>query len=234
LIEARESRKKAAEMAEIRASAGTDRFAWRIVTGERQRRTIAEICREAMAIETSNPDRNHETANWFRFSDRELRGKRDGFGIAQNGAEGLKKWIAETFVLSRERAMDPKGAFAQGAVSQTEEQADSAPLFAALISTTNTRLDQLLIGRAYSRVDLTAARLGLKIQPFSQVLEEYPEMAALQKRVKQALRVPDRHTVQMLFRLGHAKASPHTPRRDVSALIRPRPASANCKRSIEV
>jgi len=214
----------AAELAKVYSLAGTDRILWRAITSEPQRTAVAEICREAMAVETSSPERNRETANWFRFSDHEMRQRRDGFGIAQNGVEGPKKWIAETFILSRKRAADPKGAFAQGAVTQTEEQADSTATFVALISKMNTRLDQVVTGRAYARVDLTAARLGLKIQPFSQVLEEYPEMAELQKRMKQTLRVADGHTVQMLFRLGHAKPGPHTPRRDISALIRTRPA----------
>ena len=210
----------AADLAEIRSAPKTDEISWRIVLGESQRRTIAEICREAMAIEVSSPERNRETANWFRFSDRELRAKRDGFGLAQSGAEGLKKWIAETFVLSRERAPNPQGAFAQGAVSETKAQAGSAFTFAALVTKTNTRMDQVLIGRAYARVDLTASRLGMAIQPLSQTLEEYAEMAALQRRLKQALNVVDTHTVQMLFRLGYARPTPPAPRRDGTALVR--------------
>ncbi len=210
----------AADLAKIRSAPKTDENSWRIVLDESQRRTIAEICREAMAIEVSSPERNRETANWFRFSDRELRAKRDGFGLAQSGTEGLKKWIAETFVLSRERAPNPQGAFAQGAVSETEAQAGSASTFAALVTKTNTRMDQVLIGRAYARVDLTASRLGMAIQPLSQTLEEYAEMAALQRRMKQALNVVDAHTVQMLFRLGYARPTHPAPRRDGTALVR--------------
>ncbi len=46
---------------------------------------------------------------------------------------------------------------------------------------------------------------------------------ALQKRMKQTLGVPEEQTIQMLFRWGYAGATPHPPRRDVTALIR-RPA----------
>jgi len=180
-----------------------------------------------MATEVSSVERNRETARWFRFSDRELLQKRDGFGAAQNGVEGVKKWFAENFILSRERAPDPKGAFAQGAIAQTGTQAGSAAAFAALVSRTNTRLDQVLAGRAYARIDLTASRLGLAIQPLSQALEEYPEMAPLRMRLKLALGVAQEETVQMLFRLGRAKPARHTPRRTVAALIRQAAAGGN-------
>lgn len=210
----------AAELAELHSVVRGENLTWRIITSEPQRREIAGICTLAMATEVSSVARNRETAQWFRFSDRELLEKRDGFGAAQNGVEGVKKWFAESFILSRERAADPKGAFAQGAVAQTREQAGSAPAFGALISRTNTRLEQVLAGRAYARMDLTASRLGLAVQPLSQALEEYPEMASLRTRLKLVLGVAEEETVQMLFRLGRAEPARHTPRRRVAALLR--------------
>ena len=65
------------------------------------------------------------------------------------------------------------------------------------------------------------------MHPLSQLLEEYAEMAPLQRIMKQTLGVADAQTVQMLFRLGHAKPTPHSPRRDVSTLILPFIKSAN-------
>ncbi len=202
-------------------------IAWRIVSDVQHRTDLADLCKQAMATEVSSVVRNRETANWFRFSDRELRERRDGFGLAQSGTDGAKKWFVETFVLSREKAQDPHSAFAKGAVAQTEQQGDTASIFAALVSNTNTRLDQVLAGRAYARVELTASRLGLAMQPLSQLLEEYAEMAPLQRRMKQAMGVADSKTVQMLFRLGHAKATPHSPRREIAALILPYTQGSN-------
>jgi hypothetical protein len=215
----------AVELTAIRSAPGTGDLLWWTSDNEAERQTVAGICKGAMAIEVSSPERNRETAAWFRFSDRELAEKRDGFGLAQGGAEGVSKWFVETFVLSRSRANAPAGAFARGAIDQTGEQGGSAPVFAALISSTNTRLEQVLVGRAYARVHLTASRLGLAMQPLSQALEEYPQMASLQQRLKQTLKVRDGQTVQMLFRLGHAIPTDFGPRRDAAALIRQRMAS---------
>lgn len=215
----------AEELATIRSASGADNISWRITDSEAERQTVSGICKEAMTIEVSSTERNRETAAWFRFSDRELEEKRDGFGLAQGGAAGVSKWFVETFVLSRSRAADPAGAFARGAIDQTGEQAGSAPVFAALVSAANTRLEQVLMGRAFARIHLTASRLGLAMQPLSQALEEYPQMAALQLRLKQTLKVADGQTVQMLFRLGHAMPTDFGPRRDAAALIRQRIAS---------
>jgi len=198
---------------------------WWMTQRESELHALAAMCKGAMAVEASSPERNRETAEWFRFSAGELAEKRDGFGIEQSGVTGVREWIAETFLLNRQRAADPNGSFARGAVNLAGAQASTASAFAALIGTANTRLEQVLIGRAYCRVHLAAARLGLAMQPLSQLLEEYPEMDPLQRRLKQMLNISAEQTVQMLFRLGYAKPTPHTPRRDVRSLIRPGVAS---------
>lgn len=204
----------------LKSAPASGTVAWRSVTTSESRLTLAAMLKDAMAIEISNRERNQETAEWFRFSDRELTARRDGFGVAQNGTSGPRKWLAERFLLDRQRAAEPTGLFARSAVSQTAEQAGSAPAFGALITATNSRSDQLLAGRAYARVNLAATRLGLQIQPFSQALQEYSEMADLQKRVKGLLSVEPAHTIQMLFRLGYASATLQPPRRDPTSLIR--------------
>jgi hypothetical protein len=208
------------ELAAIRSALRSDAIDWRITGKEAQRQAVAGICGEAMAIEVSNEARNREMAKWFRFSDHELREKRDGFGMAQGGTEGMKRWIAETFVLTHALAASPAGAFAQGAIAQAREQTASTPLFAALATVGNSRLDQLLAGRAYARVHLAATSQGLAMQPMSQAEEEYAEMDDLRRRLKQALQVTNGQTVQMLFRLGHARPTTSAPRREPAALIR--------------
>ena len=58
------------------------------------------------------------------------------------------------------------------------------------------------------------------MHPMSQVLAEYPDMAELQREFLRFLEIPEGHTVQMLFRLGHAEPATHSPRRAVGDLIR--------------
>jgi hypothetical protein len=193
---------------------------WRWVSSTSERKAIAEICRQAMAVEVADRQRNLETAQWFRFSERELRARRDGFGCAQNGMDGAERWFAETFVLSRARAANPNGSFAQGAIQQAARRAGSAAVFGALVTKQNSRFAQLRAGRAYVCMHLAACTRGLAMHPMSQALEEYGAMANLQKRLKLILGVEETDTVQMLFRLGYARPVPRPPRREVTDLIR--------------
>jgi hypothetical protein len=187
---------------------------------------LAEIATSAMDIESRSASRNAETAKWFRFSDAETERMRDGFGVAQTGRTGAAKWIAETFVLDRARAASPSGVFARGAVDQAREQAHSTPAFGVLGTPSNSRRAQVVAGRTYARVALTVASLGLAMHPMSQALQEYADMAAVRGQLGQETGLAPSWTTQMFFRLGHAASLPHTPRRDIHALLRGKPQAS--------
>lgn len=210
-----------AEVASIEKSLGTSAGASvAVIHAAKAREGVARICADAMAVEVNDRARNVETAKWFRFSSAELEEKRDGFGLEHNGKSGFTRWFAETFVLDRESSADPGGTFAQGAIDMAREQAFSAPAFGVLTTPDNTRRAQVLAGRAYARIALTVQALELAMHPMSQSLEEYADMAKEKSRLEQAVALGPGGAVQMLFRLGHADASPHTPRRSVRDMLR--------------
>jgi len=133
---------------------------------------------------------------------------------------GFKGWVAESFFLSREDIEKDSTAFGEQAVELTTEQARSAAAFGWISTASNTRLDQVVTGRVYERLNLTATALGVAMHPMSQVLQEYPDMQDLQKHFLGYLNIPDGHTVQMLFRFGIAEPVEHSPRRFVKNLQR--------------
>lgn len=96
---------------------------------------------------------------------------------------------------------------------------DSSMAFAWLATATNNRTDQIEAGRAYLHLALLAVQEGLALQPMSQGLQEYPEMAAILPRIEQELGVADPGRVQMLVRLGYADPVPPTPRRGINPII---------------
>jgi hypothetical protein len=179
---------------------------------------LSEIMVEAMRIETASKSRDAETIAMFRFNDEERRQYRDGFGVAQSGMSGFKGWVAESFFLSRDGAEKDSTSFGEQAVELTVGQARSAAAFGWITSASNTRQDQVATGRTYERLNLTAAALGVAMQPMSQVLQEYADMQELQKRFLAYLDISEGHTVQMLFRLGIAEPVEHSPRRAVKDL----------------
>jgi len=181
---------------------------------------LSQIMTDAMSIETSNKMRDAETVTMFRFNDKERGRYRDGFSVAQSGMTGFKGWVAETFFLSREDTEEDSTSFGEQAVDITNDQAQSAAAFGWISTASNTRLDQVVTGRAYERLNLTATALGIAMQPMSQVLQEYSDMADLQRRFLAYLEIPQDHTVQMLFRFGIAEPVEHSPRRSVKDLHR--------------
>jgi len=182
-------------------------------------KTIGSITTRAMEIETQNPARDDETLKMFRFNDEEINYYRDGLSMDQSGMSGMMKVIAETFFVTREKVMNDKQAFAKEAMKLTKKQADSAAVWAWLTTENNTRKDQVLIGRTFSRIQLKATQLGLALQPMSQALQEYADMSDLQKELIELLKVPQGHTVQMLFRLGYAPTVRHTARRKLKHIV---------------
>ncbi len=70
--------------------------------------------------------------------------------------------------------------------------------------------DRLAAGRAYQRVDLAAASLGLAIHPVSESLGDVPALGDARAELESRLGVRSPGRVQMLFRLGRAGRS-HTP-----------------------
>jgi len=179
-------------------------------------RHLSPMLGKSMAIESNNRDRNKETADLFRFNEAEARNTRDGFSVANNGMTGFMRFIAETFFLgSREEAYAVDSAFAKEGIKMAYRQAGSAAAYGWIVSRSNTRLDQVMAGHLYARVNLLSAKLGIAQHPMSQILEEYADMQDIQKEFLSLLKVPEGSTVQMLYRLGYANPNPHTLRRPV-------------------
>lgn len=84
----------------------------------------------------------------------------------------------------------------------------SAPLLAMICSKENDRVSQIKVGHVFERIYLTAAMLGISLQPMSQILQ-VPEIKA------EATRLVGEGGVflQQPFRLGYAEPEKeHTPR----------------------
>ena len=113
-------------------------------------------------------------------------------------------------MVNRETLADQSSAGFQQGLDMYEALAMSARGFAWLTNDNLTRTDQINAGRAYARMNLTATSLGVSIHPWSQSLQEYPEMADLYDEVHDLIGGGQR--LQMLVRVGYAKPIMATPR----------------------
>jgi hypothetical protein len=190
-----------------------------IVQSDEAKHRFEQILTDAMQIEVGDQERDHETIAMFRFNEEEVQKYRDGFGVSQAGLSGIKKFVVESFLLSREQVEKDPTEFGEQAVEMTRATTTSTATFVWIATTANSRLDQVRVGRDYCRINLKTTAMGLAQHPMSQVLQEYKEMRPLQVAFKKAFNIKPNDTVQMLFRLGRAETTPHGPRRLISELI---------------
>ncbi|MCK6262730.1 twin-arginine translocation pathway signal protein [Vibrio sp. ZSDE26] len=191
-----------------------------ITSSSEDKLKFEKILTEAMQIEVNDRGRSHETIALFRFDQDEVNKYRDGFGVSQAGLTGIKKLMVENFVLSREKTEQDSTEFDQQAVIMAQKTVSTTETFGWISSKGNSRLDQVIVGRDYCRLNLKTTAMGLAQHPMSQVLQEYSDMLPLQAEFKQAFGIDESKTVQMLFRLGKAEKTPHGPRRLVSELVK--------------
>lgn len=161
--------------------------------------------------EVTTPAANQESVDLMRIGAREIAANPDG--IALEG--GMIEIGARLGLVTRTALADPTSiAFKQG-LELYEKMAMSARAFGWMSNRNASRGDQLNAGRAYVRMNLKATALGLGVHPWSQSLQEYPEMAALYKEAHEL--IGDGLTVQMLYRIGYAESIGPTPRRGLQA-----------------
>ncbi|MFL4472186.1 twin-arginine translocation pathway signal protein [Tateyamaria armeniaca] len=161
----------------------------------------------AFETEFDTPNTYKESVDLFRIGHREVDANPDGLDFTGPMFETLRM----TGLFSKEAAMDPEGFSFQTAIEQITETAMSGMAYVWLTSDGNTRTDQINAGRDWVRLNLATTAAGLGMQPMSQALQEFPEMAAHYAEAHQML-APGGGTVQMLGRLGYGTPVPQSPR----------------------
>jgi hypothetical protein len=211
------------EEAAVRAEAESDAFDLLILRQPEAMRPLVEVFDRAWQIEATTPHLYEETRIWFRFNEEQRQRERDGLSIPQLGIDGPRRRLTEWTL----RNGDPKRWFSSLSIRSTlrsnRKAVDSAKGFVLLKTATNEQLDWLKAGRGFARLALALTRLGLTSHPFSQVLQEYPEMAELQARFNQLLNVGEPEKVQMAIRVGRAERAYPAPRRDPHDFVREGP-----------
>lgn len=152
-----------------------------------------------------------ESVDLMRIGRAEVAQWRDGVVL-----EGPMIEIARmTGMISRQALLDPKTEAFRTALDMYRQKAASAQAFAWLVNDAAGRASELNAGRAYARLALKAAELGLAIHPWSQTLQEFPEMRPLYDEVHALIGGGKR--VQMLVRAGYADPVDPAPRRGLDA-----------------
>ena len=172
---------------------------------------LRDLTWRAHVKEVTTPAANQESVDLMRIGAKEVAANPDGIEL-----EGpMIEFARRVGIVSREALADPTStAFRQG-LDLFEKMAMSARAFGWIANGNRSRADQLAAGRAYLRMNLKATELGLGVHPWSQALQEYPQMADLYREAHQLIGGGER--LQMLYRIGHAEEIGPTPRRGLAA-----------------
>lgn len=176
---------------------------------------IREMSLRAWKVEALTPRTMKESVDLFRMGKAEINANPDGIDLGGPFFESLM--VAG--ILTREAQMDPTSQAFIGGMEAYNEMLTATQAYAVIKTQGNTRQDQIAAGRRWLRLNLTTTSLGLSLQPISQALQEYPEMAAEYELAHEMLAAPG-ETVQMLGRVGYGPTVATSPRWPLESKIR--------------
>jgi hypothetical protein len=178
--------------------------------------TVLDIAARAMTIEVNDRALFDETLQWFRFSDQEIAEKGDGLHLDTSGLSGLSLTLGRLFTKPRTwHKSYNRRPYIKGFVDSVR----TTRALLTLTTPTNTMRDWITTGRSYVRAQLTADELGLRFQPISQVLQEYPQMDQLRAEMESLMGVDVPAKLQMLVRVGRTQQPGLAPRRTLSSIV---------------
>jgi hypothetical protein len=182
---------------------------------------IRDIAWRSWQIEAVTEAAHLESVNLMRFGRAGVAANPDGISI---WGPGIEEGVAAGQI-TRE-SMLPGGAGYRVMIDRYTPMLAATPAYVWLITQGGGRAAQLAAGRDWLRVNLAATAAGLSVQPLSQALQEFPEVAGPYAEMHAALAPGGGPyggagtTVQILARLGYAPPVPPTPRWPVDTRIR--------------
>ncbi len=200
----------------LQKSYNVENYPLRFITDAEKISKIANLMTEAFKIEINTERTYAVTPKMFRFNANEVATYRDGFSYENMGVTGNVKFFAEKFS-GRDKAFSES--FKKRTLNSVDKNAHTAKIFGIMFTQENNRIEQVEIGRRYARVHLMATKLNLSMQMMSQILEEYEELVEVQKKFLEIIS-PYKGVPQLLFRIGHAKSTPHSPRRKLEDFLK--------------
>lgn len=168
----------------------------------------------AWTIEYETDATRRESIELMRIGNDAAVAEPDGIDLAG----GMMSAAHAAGIVTREK-LDTRGTIAfDSGYDMYQAMIDATPAFVWLTTQSNTRADQLAAGRAWVQLNLAATSAGMAVHPWSQSLQEFPEMAGPYKEIH-GLLAPEGGTVQMFARAGFGPAVDASPRWPLDAKL---------------
>ena len=183
---------------------------------------MRDLCWQSAQVELLTPRTYLESSKLLRIGPDEILKNRDGISINST----FVRLAAAVGMVERNAPLAEGSAAYKSAMGRFEGHSRSAMGFVWITTAGNSRSQQIEAGRAYVRMQLKAAELGVGVHPMSQALQEFAEMKPHYEKVhqlilgKSAPRTAGDATVQMFCRLGFTDGpAPATPRRPLARFV---------------
>jgi len=186
----------------------------RLITAPDEVDVVRDLTTQAMVTEMTTRATYMESVELMRMGKTQIEATPDGLYLGGAFLEGLMA----VGLLTRDGLADMDGSQFQMGLDMQKASLRATPAYGVITTAGNSRVNQIGAGRDWLRLHLAATGLGLAMQPVSQALQEYPEMAAHYARVHELLGGPG-ETVQMLGRLGYGPKIDPSARWPVEARI---------------
>jgi hypothetical protein len=181
-----------------------------------RRKALSTLAIDALGVEMGLRRTAKETVDALRVGKAEINRRPDGIALAGLVMEGAY----DLGLFDPVDLLDPYSTVSKRERADEREQIESSAAFAWLVTGGNSRADQIAAGRDYLRFCLAATAAGLSMQPLSQALQEYPEMAGHFRDIRRELSIGGDETLQMFVRLGYGPAVEPAPRWPYESRIR--------------
>lgn len=198
----------------IIAAAGEAGGAFRVESAPERVARHRDLLARAAELELRTPAKLKESLDLVRVGYSEIVANPDGIDLGGPFFETLNM----LGLMSRASMLDTGSQAFRGQLDSYRALCQGTASVGWLVTPGNTRADQITAGRAWMRLTLAATQAGVSVHPMSQLLQEYREMADLQREALALIGEPNGH-VQMLARLGYASPVDPSPRHKVERLI---------------
>lgn len=175
---------------------------------------LRAISEQAFQIEFETPRTYKESVDLFRIGRAEINKNPDGLDFSGP----MFQFLHRAGMFTREGSISPDSLSYTSGLDMVKANVNTAMAHIWLVTEGNSRIDQIRTGQDWMRLNLTTTALGLGIQPLSQALQEFPEMAGPYAQIHKRL-APQGGTVQMWARLGYCDPVPESPRWPLDAKL---------------
>jgi hypothetical protein len=198
----------AAELSQVVAAGLGPGLSASAVTDPGVRARLIGIGWRGFQVEGDTPATNMESVRLMRIGKAEMAANPDGIPLGGPMVEAMHA----LGLITQKALADPRSFATDSGRDMWRKMIEATPAFFVLKSADNSRATQIAAGRALARAQLTATALGLSMHPWSMTLQEFPQMADLYRETQALLGASPEAPVQMLVRVGRAKAAPPAPR----------------------